>query len=186
MTGDSEKGQAKPLQFGHENYVAELKKRLQEHFGSGGEEPALVAGLFGEWGCGKTAWLKRLEAVFEEDLGRSTDDSLTVPIFFNAWRFEREDHLIVPLLKTAQERLAGYARREGVGGWLKDRSALMGEAVVAIAHGLKGKLSVPLVAEFEVSPGATMDHAREAALESERKRSEVIDGFASLYFDLVG
>ena len=35
---------------------------------------------------------------------------LTVPVFFNAWRYEKEPHLIVPLLKTAQMRLTRLAR----------------------------------------------------------------------------
>ena len=121
MDGDAVRFK-KPLEFGHEGYVAGLKNRLTRHFkdddGDAPESKALVIGLFGEWGCGKTAWLKRLEAMFEEDLENPQGDSLTVPVFFNAWRFEKEEHLIVPLLKTAQERLAGYRQRQGFGPWL--------------------------------------------------------------------
>lgn len=35
-----------------------------------------------------------------------------VPIFFNAWRFEKEEHLIIPLLKTISSELRDYSKAD--------------------------------------------------------------------------
>jgi predicted KAP-like P-loop ATPase len=56
--------------------------------------PKFSIGIYGEWGTGKTTLMK----VVEKKL-RQTDDIL--PVWFNAWRYEREDQFaIVALLKT--------------------------------------------------------------------------------------
>jgi hypothetical protein len=66
----------------------------------------LSIGLFGEWGSGKTHLLKMIEARINE----SHDDfpQITIPIFFNAWRFEKEEHIIVPLFQTMLAQLEAY------------------------------------------------------------------------------
>jgi len=33
---------------------------------------------------------------------------IIVPIFFNAWRFEKEEHIIIPLFKTLTATLSEY------------------------------------------------------------------------------
>jgi hypothetical protein len=70
-----------------------------------------------------------------------------IPVWFNAWRYEREDHLIVPLLDTLREELERRARstradpttRERA----KDAAQAMGRAARAIARGLKLRVGVP-------------------------------------------
>jgi len=76
----------------------------------------LSVGLFGEWGSGKTHLLKLIESRInqlqsnplknEEDIFPHT----TIPIFFNAWRFEKEEHLIIPLFQTMLAQLEAYER----------------------------------------------------------------------------
>ena len=180
--GDGEDG---ALAFGHEHYVGALHDRLSKHFASPDEslEDTLVVGLYGEWGCGKTAWLKRLESKFEaepEAQLESGEHAITVPVFFNAWRFEKEEHLIVPLLKTAQERLGQFGQRKEFKEWLAGRAAALGHAVVAVARGLKGKLSVPKVLELEWDVGASTRAAQEAARKSQEAERDAIDEYGSL------
>ncbi len=68
----------------------------------------LSVGLFGEWGSGKTHLLKLIQSQILtkqlEEKAFSKDNKLfpqiTIPVFFNAWRFEKEEHLILPLFQT--------------------------------------------------------------------------------------
>jgi len=61
----------------------------------------LSVGLFGEWGSGKTHLLKLIEQkVIHLQYEKKVFPQTTIPVFFNAWRFEKEEHLIVPLFQT--------------------------------------------------------------------------------------
>lgn len=81
----------------------------------------LTVGLFGEWGSGKTHLLKgvknhiilRQEATKERwkttpNFDGERIDKLVIPIFFNAWRFEKEEHIIIPLFQTLLSELENY------------------------------------------------------------------------------
>lgn len=92
---------AAPLSFGHaalaQRIVAQLVTSLQPGAGSN-MEPALVVGVFGEWGAGKS----RLLQTVAEALPRGDGErSLTVVVPFNAWRYEREQHLLAPAPRGA-------------------------------------------------------------------------------------
>lgn len=70
-----------------------------------GEDP-LVIGIFGEWGAGKSKLLSLVQKLAEEQRDRQVKDHLfdgyraiTVPVFFQPWKYEHEKHLLVPLLK---------------------------------------------------------------------------------------
>ena len=64
--------------------------------------PHFTIGIYGEWGTGKTTLMKSIERIL------SSNESQTqtfLPIWFNAWKYEREESLAtVSLLKTV-----GYA-----------------------------------------------------------------------------
>lgn len=81
----------------------------------------LTIGLFGEWGSGKTHLLKGVknriitsqEAVKERWKSTPNEDEeridkLVIPVFFNAWRFEKEEHIIIPLFQTLLSELENY------------------------------------------------------------------------------
>jgi formylglycine-generating enzyme required for sulfatase activity len=69
-----------------------------------GDDP-LVVGIFGEWGAGKSRLLKLIERkaevlAKERVTARQTNigQDLTVPVFFQPWKYEHEAHLLLPLL----------------------------------------------------------------------------------------
>ena len=108
------------LSFGAESVVDTVNDRIERHFASldaGDHEDPLVVGLFGEWGSGKTLWLKHIERHFksklEAELKSGRAPSITVPVFFNAWRYEKEEHLIYPLVKVLEINLRALLAEAG-------------------------------------------------------------------------
>jgi len=79
----------------------------------------LSVGLFGEWGSGKTHLLKLIESSIntiqlDDNASKETKKTFpqtTIPIFFNAWRFEKEEHMIVPLFQTLLSSMEEYEHR---------------------------------------------------------------------------
>jgi predicted KAP-like P-loop ATPase len=59
--------------------------------------PQFAIGIFGGWGSGKTTLMRAIED--------KLDSSRAVSVQFSAWRYEKEEHLIVPLLDTIREAL---------------------------------------------------------------------------------
>ena len=70
-----------------------------------GDDP-LVIGVFGEWGAGKSKLLSlmqdRSRSWANERIGWRKRDGgnfgLTVPVYFQPWKYEHEEHLHVPIL----------------------------------------------------------------------------------------
>jgi len=72
----------------------------------------LAVGLFGEWGSGKTHQLKLIKKTL---LSRELKEGMPVviPVFFNAWRFEKEEHIILPLFQTLLDAVENHERTFG-------------------------------------------------------------------------
>ena len=70
-------------------------------------QPNFAIGIFGSWGSGKTTLMGAIKTALP------TPGVLTVD--FNAWRFEREPQLLVPLLDTIRGALASRAALEELG-----------------------------------------------------------------------
>ena len=82
--------------FNFDKYTQTLSKAIHSHI----ENPnSLTIGIFGEWGSGKSELLKCIKNRFEDDLKEKKEKPI-IPIFFNVWRYEKEEHLIIPLMKT--------------------------------------------------------------------------------------
>ncbi len=75
-----------------------------------GDDP-LVVGIFGEWGAGKSHLLGLIYELAQQHMGelakkrsaqnveaRGEGFEITVPVFFQPWKYEHEEHLHVPLL----------------------------------------------------------------------------------------
>ncbi|NVB40592.1 hypothetical protein G6O69_22320 [Pseudenhygromyxa sp. WMMC2535] len=166
-------------------------------------DQALVVGIYGPWGSGKTRWLKEVgELVGEKKPGPRV---LTVPVMFNAWQFEREEHLIIPLLKVAEvavreavEELEAVGGAESFVGWLKRSGQMLGDASVALASGLSGRFSlgarVKVGDSVEFSAGRSVEINAGKVIETfaarRQKRAEdaevhsPLEAYESLYFDL--
>jgi predicted KAP-like P-loop ATPase len=80
------------LYFGFDAYSKTISDILSESLND--NKKSLTIGIFGEWGSGKSKLLAEIKDSFK-------DDDKIIPIWFNAWRFEKEEHIIIPMLKSA-------------------------------------------------------------------------------------
>ena len=72
--------------------------------------PHFTIGIYGEWGTGKTTLMKSIESNLHGTLSLEGGKKI-LPLWFNAWKYEREDNLAtVSLLKTVGYAIAGHQR----------------------------------------------------------------------------
>jgi hypothetical protein len=105
-------------------------------------------GIFGDWGSGKTTLMHAIERELQAD-------SHIIPVWFSAWKYEREEHLIVPLLDTLRKSLALWSTEHETGrraGFARRAASTVGSTARSISRGLKLTGSVPLV-----GVGASLD-----------------------------
>ena len=106
---------ADPL--GYDVYAKTLWMRMQTALNKDeggkplGDDP-LVVGIFGEWGAGKSYLLNLIYKLAQkhsevlankrssDNVGARSDSGfeITIPVFFQPWKYEHEEHLHVPLL----------------------------------------------------------------------------------------
>ena len=128
--------------------------------------PQFAIGIFGDWGSGKTTLMRAIERA----LGRQKD---VVCVWFNAWRYEREPDLIVPMLDTLREELAKWASRRRTKDERERARRAAGafrNAARALVRGSTLKAGIP---------GLSLEIAGERALAGE---GSTADGAAPLSF----
>jgi hypothetical protein len=103
--------------------------------------PRFAVGIFGDWGSGKTTLMEGISA-------RLAGEEQVVRVFFNAWRYEREPHLLVPMLDTLRESLLDWAdgRPDGAGerGLATRVAAAASRAARAVLAGITLRAGLPL------------------------------------------
>lgn len=93
-----------------------------------------AVGVFGTWGSGKTTLMRSIERLLAAD-------GTVVTVWFTAWRYERDKHLIVPLLDILREALDKRARANKK--WARDAAAGVARAARAFAAGVTLSGGVP-------------------------------------------
>lgn len=82
--------------LGYPQYAAAFQAIIRH------SDPQFAIGIFGGWGSGQTMLMQAID--------RDLDKGRMVSVWFSAWRYEKEEHLIVPLLDTVREALVEWAR----------------------------------------------------------------------------
>ena len=99
-------------------------------------DPRFAVGVFGGWGSGKTTLM--------EAIAQRLDAEANVPVEFSAWRYEKEEHLIVPLLDTVREALVEWAAARGeTGKQARKTASTIGRVMRSIIAGTSMKIGVP-------------------------------------------
>src|SRR6266536_5738916 len=99
-------------------------------------DPHFAIGIFGGWGSGKTTLMQAIKAQLPAEV---------IPVEFNAWRFEREPQLLVPLIDTVRAAIVDWSAtrdadiRERVGGITRR----IARVIRGLAMGLSGEVGIP-------------------------------------------
>lgn len=92
----------------YEKFAVPIVERIAN---SNKDNTPLTIGVYGEWGSGKTSFLKMVEKRLLES------EKKIQPIWFNAWKYDKEDNLWAALIQTILEeiRISGnIGRRSGI------------------------------------------------------------------------
>jgi hypothetical protein len=128
-------------------------------------KPQFATGIFGGWGSGKTTLMETIE--------RDLDRQGVVTVRFNAWRHEKEEHLIVPLLDCVREELVawGEARQGPVREKAIKTAGRLRKVMRAIASGVSISVGVSKVVGVAVDPGSALAKYEELS-EAEEEANE--------------
>jgi predicted KAP-like P-loop ATPase len=98
--------------------------------------PQFAIGIFGGWGSGKTTLMQAIEAQLNKDT--------VIPVWFSAWRYEKEEHLVVPLLDEVRESLMIWAdQHRDVEDVARKTAATVGKAMRSLLAGFSFTIGVP-------------------------------------------
>ncbi|KAF5083116.1 KAP family P-loop domain protein [anaerobic digester metagenome] len=101
-------------------------------------------GIFGEWGTGKTSLMRMIM----NNLNTKNDNYNQVTVWFNAWRYENEEHPIIPLIIIIIKELEKNIKNNS-----KFENYILNliTSLQTIANGLsiKSTLKIPFLGELE-------------------------------------
>lgn len=119
-------------------YFKEYAKALREIVMA--SNPRFAVGVFGGWGSGKTTLMREILRQLKEEAAESA-----IPVWFSAWRYEKEQHLIIPLLDTIREALVAWSdERRRKGGKLAIETAkTVGKVIHSLLAGVSFKVGLP-------------------------------------------
>jgi hypothetical protein len=126
-------------QLGFEVYADAFAQIIQH------SQPQFAIGIFGDWGSGKTTLMRAVKARID----KKPDAMLAV--WFNAWRYEREEHLIVPLLDSLREALLLWSSAHGDEASAASAASLFDRAARAFLRGLSINAGIPGIIQAEWS-----------------------------------
>jgi hypothetical protein len=117
-------------------------------------EPRFAVGIFGGWGSGKSTLMDEIER-------RVVGDDRALAVRFNAWRYEREPHLIVPLLDTIRARLSEQAasprHRGAEGERMRGIARRIGRVVRALARATSVEVGITGIGSVSLDAGQAID-----------------------------
>lgn len=136
-------------------------------------EARFTVGIFGGWGAGKTTLMTAIKETLPKDC--------IVVVDFNAWRFEREPQLLLPLLDVIREALVKWSsgRDEDTKQKVRSMAARVGRVVRGLATGLSGQIGLPGAATVNYDVGKAID-ALSSGEESDSAQSLYVAAFREL------
>jgi tRNA A37 threonylcarbamoyladenosine biosynthesis protein TsaE len=161
---------ATDLALGFDHYARSFEQIIRH------SRAQFAIGIFGKWGSGKTTLMQAIEQGL-------TGREEVVPVRFSAWRYEREEHLIVPLLDTLRAALAKRAEKEDdpdTKEKARKAARTIGWAAKALLRGITLKGKLPLVAE------ASIDFGKMLAEQPKDADADQPNSFYAASFDAMG
>jgi hypothetical protein len=123
-------------------------------------EPRFAVGIFGGWGSGKSTLMEEIER-------RVVGADQAIVVRFNAWRYERERHLIVPLLDTIRASLSTWAERpqhqNAAGERVRGIARRVGRVVRALVRATSVEIGVAGFGSVSLDTGRAIDELSPAS-----------------------
>lgn len=94
----------------------------------------MTLGIFGDWGTGKTSLMKMIKKRLDND------HSETLTVWFDAWRYENEPNVVVPLLYTIRDEIVASKHTMS-----DDVTEFLGKFILALAYGLETSIKTGVV-----------------------------------------
>jgi hypothetical protein len=121
--------------------------------------PQFAIGIYGAWGSGKTTLMNAVR----DRLSKAN----TVVVEFSAWRYEKEEYLLVPLLDTIREALINWADArqkedpaDQTPGLMRKAATVIGKIATSIVAGISFKVGVPDAFELSFEAAKALERAR--------------------------
>ncbi len=120
-------------------------------------EPQFAVGIFGGWGTGKTTLMAAIKAALPK--------SSLITVDFNAWRYEREPQLLIPLLDTIRAELVKWSdeRSASAESKVRELAGRIGKVARALATGLSVEVGMPGAVKVSYEPGKAIEQLSESA-----------------------
>lgn len=125
-------------------------------------QPRFAIGIFGAWGSGKTTLMN---AIRDRLLAKKV-----VVAEFCAWRYEREEHILVPLLDTLRQAMEDWTNHYGcsqqsIAKQITSAAKTLGEVTAALIAGTTTKINLGVL-ELSLNGAAALAKAKELGAES--------------------
>jgi KAP family P-loop domain len=125
--------------------------------------PRFAIGIFGGWGSGKTTLMEAIE--------KRLDSARAVPVSFSAWRYEKEEHLILPLLDTIRDALVVWGEEQPRNAQASQATArTIGRVMRAIVAGTSVKIGVPGAIDVSFEANKALEAGRRMSQERAEAR----------------
>lgn len=115
----------------------------------GGSPAQFTVGIYGAWGSGKSSLLNAVKRALD-------DDPHVVTAYFDAWRYEKADHIVVPLLhsiKVATDQLESVSVKKQVRDALlsviRSITFTLGPAQISVGQPDAKKTDAQAIAELD-------------------------------------
>lgn len=147
--------------LGFDDYAASLAEVVRL------SRPQFAVGIFGAWGSGKTTLMQAIQHELDDDPG-------VVCVWFNAWRYEKEEHLIVPLLDTIREETLvwGTKASEEIEPVARRMASAVGKAARAVLAGLTLRAGLPGAIEASIEANKVVAEWRQPGPDAETEAFE--------------
>jgi hypothetical protein len=138
-------------------------------------DAGFALGIFGEWGTGKTTLMHGIR--------RHLSPDRTIPIEFNAWRYEREPELLVPLLDAIRQALSDWADDRGPTidvESVRDAARRIGRLARALLAGASAEVGIPGAAKVTYDVGAALTELGAGQVDAQGPQSIYFAGYREL------
>jgi len=152
-------------ELGFDVYANVLSQAIRNSHGP------MAVGIYGEWGEGKTSLLQLIKRSLD------AENTSIATVWFNAWRYTKEDHPVFPLAISIIDALEGNKK---LSGKAKEKADSIVGALSAFVSGVKFKVAAKNSILGEVQVEYDPDKSTHRARQPHGRDNEI----TSLYLDI--